>query len=65
MHNGVYRSLEQVVDFYNRGGGIGIGAAVPNQTLPAAPLRLAPAEQHALVRFLHALTDTTGTTRTP
>ncbi len=27
MHNGVYRTLEQVVDFYDRGGGAGLGVA--------------------------------------
>jgi cytochrome c peroxidase len=63
MHNGVYRTLDEVVDFYNRGGGAGIGVRVPNQTLPAQSLKLSAAEQRALVRFLRALTDTTGTTR--
>lgn len=58
MHNGVYRTLDEVVDFYNRGGGVGIGARVPNQTLPASPLGLDAAERRALVRFMEALTDT-------
>jgi cytochrome c peroxidase len=65
MHNGVYRTLEQVVDFYNRGGGAGIGIELPNQTLPPDPLNLSTAEQRALVAFLRALTDTTGTTSLP
>jgi len=30
MHNGVYKSLEEVVDFYNRGGGAGLGLTVNN-----------------------------------
>ena len=38
MHNGVYRTLDQVVDFYDRGGGAGIGIELPNQTL--SPERL-------------------------
>ena len=63
MHNGVYRTLEAVVDFYNRGGGAGIGIVLPNQTLPATPLRLTWAEQRALVGFMRALTDTAGLTR--
>lgn len=63
MHNGVYRTLEQVVDFYNRGGGAGIGISLENQTLPADPLNLTGAEQRALVRFMRALTDTTALTR--
>ncbi len=62
MHNGVYASLEEVVDFYNRGGGVGIGASVENQTLPADTLGLTANEQRALVRFMEALTDTVGVT---
>ncbi len=61
MHNGVYRTLAEVVDFYNRGGGVGIGARVPNQTLPFSALNLDAREQRALVRFMEALTDTSGT----
>lgn len=55
MHNGVYSTLEQVVDFYNRGGGNGLGFNIPNQTLPANRLKLTPAEQRALVAFMKAL----------
>ncbi len=58
MHNGAYRTLEQVVDFYNRGGGAGIGAEVPGQTLPDRKLDLTVREQRALIAFLGALTDT-------
>ncbi|MBU6365993.1 MAG: cytochrome-c peroxidase [Gemmatimonadetes bacterium] len=61
MHNGVFRTLAEVVDFYNRGGGAGIGARVPNQTLPFSSLELDAREQRALVRFMEALTDTSGT----
>jgi cytochrome c peroxidase len=61
MHNGAYRTLAEVVDFYNRGGGVGIGARVPNQTLPFSSLDLDAREQRALVRFMEALTDTSGT----
>jgi len=60
MHNGAYPTLESVVDFYNRGGGLGIGARVDGQTLPADTLGLTSGEQTALVAFLGALTDTTG-----
>jgi cytochrome c peroxidase len=58
MHNGVYRTLDQVVDFYDRGGGAGIGIELPNQTLSAAPLHLSRSEKRALVAFMRALTDT-------
>ncbi len=57
MHNGVYATLEQVIDFYNRGGGWGVGASVPEQTLPKRPLHLTTVEQRDLVAFLGTLTD--------
>lgn len=63
MHNGVYRTLEEVVEFYDRGGGAGIGIALPNQTLPSEPLKLTAGEKRALVAFMRSLTDTAGTTR--
>ena len=65
MHNGVYKTLEEVIDFYNRGGGAGIGIDLEHQTLPPDPLDLTEQEQQDLVSFLHALTDTTGLTSTP
>ena len=65
MHNGVYRTLEEVVDFYDRGGGAGIGIDLPNQTLPPDPLRLSDVEKRALVAFMRALTDTAGTSSRP
>jgi cytochrome c peroxidase len=58
MHNGVYRTLAEVVDFYDRGGGGGIGIALPNLTLPAEPLHLSRREKRDLVAFLGSLTDT-------
>ncbi len=65
MHNGIYKTLEQVIDFYNRGGGEGIGIHLENQTLPPDKLNLTLKEQRALVSFLQTLTDTTGTTSRP
>ena len=57
MHNGVYTTLEEVVDFYNKGGGVGLGIAVENQTLPADSLELNEKEIKALVAFMKTLTD--------
>lgn len=57
MHNGAYETLEQVMDFYNRGGGAGIGIDQPLQTLPPDPLNLTVKEQQALVAFMQSLTD--------
>lgn len=63
MHNGVFGTLEEVVAFYNRGGGRGLGLPVQNQTLPAEPLHLSTTEQKAVVAFLHTLSDTTSFAR--
>ena len=57
MHNGVYRTLDEVVEFYDRGGGAGLGLDVPNQTLPFDRLRLTAQEKRELVAFMEALTD--------
>jgi len=57
MHNGVYKTLEEVVDFYNEGGGIGLGFDVPNQTLPEDKLNLSDIEKKQLVAFMRTLTD--------
>jgi cytochrome c peroxidase len=65
MHNGAYPTLESVLDFYDRGGGAGIGAALEHQTLPSDPLRLTAREKSDLVAFMRALTDTAGMTARP
>ncbi|MFQ3599581.1 MAG: cytochrome c peroxidase [Chloroherpetonaceae bacterium] len=65
MHNGVYNTLEEVMQFYNMGGGAGIGIDLPNQTLPSDTLGLSKQEIQDLIAFLKTLTDTTGTTDKP
>ena len=60
MHNGVYKTLEEVINFYNKGGGQGLGIPVPNQTLPADKLQLTIKEKQELKAFLLTLTDTTA-----
>lgn len=65
MHNGAYPTLESVVDFYNKGGGAGMGLDVYNQTLPDAPLNLTEQEMKDLVVFMEALTDIEGMTDVP
>jgi cytochrome c peroxidase len=47
FHNGGQATLEQLIDFYNRGGDFG---ALP-------PLNLSPEEKQELVAFLKGLTD--------
>ncbi|TVT41323.1 cytochrome C peroxidase [Hymenobacter setariae] len=58
MHNGQFRTLEEVIDFYNEGGGVGQGIAVENQTLPPDKLHLTPKDVADLKAFLITLTDT-------
>jgi cytochrome c peroxidase len=62
MHNGQFDSLEEVVEFYNQGGGVGMGLNIDNQTLSAAPLNLSVEEKKDLIAFLHTLSDTSGLT---
>ena len=57
MHNGVFTSLEEVVNFYDSGGGNGIGLQLNNQTLPSDSLHLTEADKKALIAFMKALTD--------
>ncbi|WP_210464359.1 cytochrome-c peroxidase [Rufibacter roseolus] len=59
MHNGAYKTLEEVIDFYNQGGGVGLGLSLENQTLPSDQLQLSAQEQKAIIAFLHSLTDRT------
>ena len=58
MHNGVFKSLDEVIDFYDRGGGKGLGITVENQTLSDEPLNLTPTEKFQLKVFLESLNDT-------
>ncbi|MEM8522445.1 cytochrome c peroxidase [Flavobacterium sp. PL12] len=57
MHNGVFSTLEEVIDFYNKGGGVGSGITVENQTLPSDELNLSQKEIKALIAFMNTLTD--------
>lgn len=65
MHNGVYNKLEEVLDFYNNGGGIGHGYDVPNQTLPSDSLKLSKSEMNDIISFMNILSDTVGLTKKP
>ncbi len=61
MHNGVFRTLEEVVDFYNNGGGSGLNIILPNQTLPGEKLNLDFQEKKSIIAFMKTLTDTSHT----
>ena len=57
MHNGVYKTLDEVIEFYNKGGGIGLGMDLEYQTLPSDPLNLSKKEINDIISFLNSLSD--------
>lgn len=57
FHNGAFNTLEEVMDFYNEGGGEGAGLKMKNQTLPADKLNLTQTEIKQVIAFLNTLTD--------
>lgn len=57
MHNGVYKTLEEVLLFYQRGGGAGIGIPLPHQSLPFDSLALSTDDKESLLAFLYTLSD--------
>ena len=65
MHNGTFENLEQVVEFYNKGGGAGLGLDVSNQTLSPDSLKLSETDKKSLIAFLNSLTDTANMTLKP
>jgi cytochrome c peroxidase len=60
MHNGVYSTLEEVMEFYNNGGGAGLGIAPENQTLPGEKLDLSKKDIRDIIAFMKTLTDTSS-----
>ena len=57
MHNGVFKTLEAVIGFYNQGGAAGLKLPINNQTLSPVPLHLTPDEAACIVSFIHTLDD--------
>ena len=55
MHNGVYSTLEEVMNFYNKGGGSGLGFNIEHQTLPFDKLNLTTKEQNDVIAFMKTL----------
>lgn len=53
MHNGIFYTLDEVVDFYDKGGGTS-----PNKSPLLKPLGLSAAEKKDLVAFLESLSMT-------
>jgi cytochrome c peroxidase len=57
FHNGAFNTLEEVLDFYNEGGGEGLGLKLKNQTLAPDKLNLTQKEMKQIIAFLNSLTD--------
>jgi cytochrome c peroxidase len=57
MHNGVFKTMDEVIDFYDAGGGIGKGLHLSNQTLGEDSLHLTSYEKKWLLAFLSALDE--------
>ncbi len=57
MHNGVFNTTEEVIEFYNGGGGAGRGLVVENQTLSSDSLHLSQQETADLIRFIGSLSE--------
>ncbi|RPD51754.1 cytochrome-c peroxidase [Paracnuella aquatica] len=72
MHNGVYRTLEQVLNFYDHAGGNEFSTAMrpgmkglPFFMILPIKLNLTELEKKQVVLFLHTLTDTTAAQNIP
>ncbi len=57
MHNGRFQTLEEVVDFYAKGGGPGFGVKTPNLDDKIRPMNLTHQQRLDLIAFMHSLTD--------
>ena len=57
MHNGKFKTLEEVLDFYAAGGGPGVGFKEPKVDDKIHAYTITPEEKQELIAFLYALTD--------
>jgi parallel beta-helix repeat protein len=62
MHNGVFSTLEEVIDFYAKGGGKDAGVDVDRHI---GPIELSAQEKEDLVAFMYALTDESALPKVP
>lgn len=72
MHNGVYKTLEQVVNFYDHAGGVEFTAqmrpgmkGLPFFMIVPEKLNLTATEKSALIAFMKALTDNSSAANVP
>ena len=57
MHNSIFKTIDEVLDFYNKGGGNGLGSNIPNQTLPFDSLQLSKQELNCVKAFISSLSE--------
>jgi parallel beta-helix repeat protein len=57
MHNGRFKTLDEVLDFYAKGGGPGMGFKTPNLDDKIRPINFTYEQRQDLIAFLNALTD--------
>ena len=57
MHNGAFKTIDQVIDFYNKGGGSVSKQKIVHQTLPFDSLQLSQKEKEDIKAFLLSLSD--------
>ncbi|WP_417610724.1 cytochrome-c peroxidase [Owenweeksia hongkongensis] len=57
FHNGAYETLEEVLEFYNNGGAVGLGLDLDHQTLAGDSLKLEPSEVQDIISFMKSLSD--------
>lgn len=65
MHNGRFKTLEEVIDFYAAGGGPGINVPTPHLDDKIRAYKITPQEKQDLIAFLFALTDETNLPEVP
>ena len=65
MHDGAIATLEEVIEFYDRGGGDEATIDRENIDPELVPLGLTTAEKQDLLAFMHALTDSTIAVHVP
>ena len=65
MHNGVFNTMDEVIDFYDAGGGAGKGLKLDNQTLSSDSLHLTNEEKVALKSFIKTLDEGVNISKQP
>ena len=57
MHNGIFQTLDQVIDLYDAGGGEGKKLTISNQTLSSDSLKLTKTEKNEIISFIRSLNE--------